>query len=639
MDVDPPDVEPAADDGEVGDAADLAVFVDRLAAAGSDRYTALARTQIRRCIGVGETPPGVRRLAEALAAAVDQTPAPRRPAETVDSVTASIRANTLVVLDGFDVAAVAASVDALLTDGKRVVITGPDPTRCAELQEAMPARTAGRVLDGLPDLSAAELRELRGLLATSTPARRARSGQELPATGDLPAPAEVAELCRQAVHAGEPHLSARMVPALLRDLDPDRRAAVTSIAGLVDRSLRALPDPAGCGWAWRLLSDLVLAQHRTVFDGMLEDTAQAVAAVEHGRDAAPVTLTTRPDAELLGQLRRYRDFLVGGGRVRSYFRSSLQRDTQPVLDTVRVDGRVPATTAEVNRVVEYLELGEWLRRVCAGCVELGIPAPRDDAELHTLSDVLLLVARAVRAVGALRHDVLFLAEDSPLSVPDVASAADVATAVLNFDRYGCGMEAGRRLNTLADQLAGRCALAAMSPEHERACTALRDRDPAGYADAVESLVAARREQRDELRRTTLLLRLGAAAPRLAAAWTALADHSPEALGMAVFLPMPDLLADLPPADSADVVLLVGAAGLGVEHLLLSAVAPRVVAVVGPDEQPAPAPTLLSVLDRAEALVLRREPVPEQPAAAVVPISAGAQPRAVRTAAAVGQAGA
>ena len=51
-------------------------------------------------------------------------------------------------------------------------------------------------------------------------------------------------------------------------------------------------------------------------------------------------------------------------------------------------------------------------------------------------------------------------------------------------------------------------------------------------------------------------------------------------------------------------LVLGAAGLGVERLLLTAVAPRMVAVVGPGEQSDDSPTLLSVLRRASALVIR-----------------------------------
>ena len=447
----------------------------------------------------------------------------------------------------------------------------------------------------------------------------------------------MAELCRQSSSASGAGPGTSMVPGLLAGLDADRRAAVTAVANLVDRSLSALPSVNECGWAWRLLSDLVLAQHRPVFEGLLEDSAQALAAVERGRDAAPVNFTARPADHVLDVLRHYRDFLAGGGRCRTYFRSTVQRDAQPVLAGIRVAGRVPATLDEVNRVVEYLELGEWLRRVCTGCTQLGLPAPRDDSELHRLHDVLMRVAAAVRSVSALRHDVLFLADDSPLSVPDVDSAAQVAAAVLDFEKYGSADEARRRLDAMADRLAERSPGVAIAPEHERACAALRARDAAGYAAAVEALVAARREQQDELRRATLLQRLGAAAPDLASSWTALAERSPAALGMAVFRPMNELLDELPPPDSADVLLVLDAAALGVEHLLLTAAAPRLIAAVGPGERPAPAPTLLSVLQRADALVIHGTTA--GPTAPVVPISVVAQQSRIPRQAAMGQAGA
>jgi hypothetical protein len=84
-------------------------------------------------------------------------------------------------------------------------------------------------------------------------------------------------------------------------------------------------------------------------------------------------------------------------------------------------------------------------------------------------------------------------------------------------------------------------------------------------------------------------------------------------------------------DSADVVIVLGAGRLGVERLLLSAVAPRIVAVVGPGDGRDDRPTLLSVLQRASALVIRGRPTGGR----VVPFN-GNTSRAVRP---VGQAGA
>jgi hypothetical protein len=66
-----------------------------------------------------------------------------------------------------------------------------------------------------------------------------------------------------------------------------------------------------------------------------------------------------------------------------------------------------------------------------------------------------------------------------------------------------------------------------------------------------------------------------------------------------------LLSDLPAPDSADVVVVLGAGALRADALLLTAVAPRLVGVVG-DEPRAPSSgtTLLEVLNQASARFLR-----------------------------------
>ncbi|HZG90231.1 MAG TPA: hypothetical protein VEZ42_08455, partial [Pseudonocardia sp.] len=230
-----------------------------------------------------------------------------------------------------------------------------------------------------------------------------------------------------------------------------------------------------------------------------------------------------------------------------------------------------------------------------------------------LTGTMTAVAAAARAVVALRHDVLFIAPDSPLQVPDVDSAAGIATAVLAAGDHGAVAEAGRRLDRLADELAGRVAVRAMSPEHVRAVAALRGRDAAGYAAALIGLGAARREVRDENRRRALLRTLAEAAPRLAAAWSASLGDGPGpagAFGLAAFVSTERLLSALPPPDSADVVVVHRAGGLGMERLLLAAVAPRLVATTVPGGPAEDGATLLGVLHRAAAAVVG--PGPDTP---------------------------
>lgn len=581
---------------------DLAIFVDRLAAAGSDEATAAAKSQVRGAILAGYSPPGLRRLAEALAASVSELPpAPRRPAEDPSSVVAAMGSSPLVVLEDFDAEAVAATIGALLADGRRVVVTAPTPEALTAVREALPADAAERALEQLPTLHASEMRELRRLLATSTEARRSRAGQRIPAPHTLPPIAEVDTLGARAAQATG--AGSGMIAGLLAGLEPARRDAVTSVAQCVGRSLGNMHSRRDVPWAWSLLSDLIYGHHKAVFDQMLEDTAQAVASLERARRAPAAEVTGPLPPGALDILRRFREFLQAGGRSRGFLRSPAQREVQPVLRLVRVNGRAPETEEQVQRMIEHLELGQRLGRIDAGCAEIGIDAPRDESDLVRLADVLVKVAAAVRSVGALRHDVLFLSATSPVSVPDVDSAADVARAIIDYAENGSADEAAARLGQLADALAAQAPPDATAPEHQQAVDTLRAGDAHGYAAAVDALDAARGESQAEARKSELLNRLSEASPQLANALSIPGEHG-TVLGLACFTPMDSLLSTIPPPDSADVVLVVGAAQLGVERLLLTAVAPRIIAVVAPGETHESAPSLLSVLQRASALVIR-----------------------------------
>ncbi len=603
----------ATGDGvDPGDDAQLAVFVDRLAAAGTDRPTATAARRIRQAIAGGHAPPGVRRIAESLADSVpERPPPPRQPSEGPAAVVAAMRSNGFLVLEDVDSAAVAAAVAALLEDGLRVVVAGSTVAELADVRHSLPAAALPRVVEQLPALSPGEIRELRTLLATSTPARRARAGQTLPEPAVLPSPDEVARLSLIAARPDGSGPVGGMVPALLAGLDRPRRDAVTSVAGYVSTSLGGMPRRDEAEWAWTLLSDLIYGHNRPVFDRMAEDTAQSVATLERTRTAPSVQVTAPLPAGSLDAVRRFGEFLRVGNRARSYFRSPAQRDVAPVLRMLRVGGRVPESYEDVQRVLDHLELGERLARIDVSCAEIGLAAPRDEAELTELADVIVRVGAAARSVGALRHDVLFLGTDSPLAVPDVEAARQVAAAILQYATHGPIAEAGRDLDRMAHELAGRAA----APEHDQAVAALRERDVAGYVEALEAIEGARREVQDEARKRELLSRLGEQAPQLAAAWTA--SGSSAALGLVWFASIDGLLSALPEADTADVVLVLGAARLGVERLLLAAVAPRMIAVLGRGEHGAEAPTLLSVLHRASAVVIRGRTTAS---ATVVPIT-------------------
>ncbi|HEY0816179.1 MAG TPA: hypothetical protein VGE11_23130 [Pseudonocardia sp.] len=628
-------VGPRIGQGGGEDDADLAVFVDRLAAAGSDEATEKAREHVQRVIAEAGTPPGVRRLAEALAASLaDRAPAPRRPAEDASTVVAAMRAMPLLILQDFDVAAVAGAVATLIGDGRRVLVTAPTSAELAALAATLRPDVADRALDALPDMAPGELRELRRLLVTAPLSPAAAGGKQLPPAAMVPRPAEVAALCSRIEHnaASGP---AAMVPALLSGIDYARREAVTSVARFVHRSLRAMYPRADRQWAWNLLNELIYSRHRPEFDQLLEDTAQAVGALDRARQLPSVAVTAPLPPGALAILRRYGEFLFGGGRTRGYLRMPAERrDAIPVLRLLRVDGRPPETADDVRRGVEHLELGARLARIDQGCHAVGIPAPRDERELTELADGLVRVAAAARSVGALRHDVLFLAADSPLAVPDVDTAEQVAAAILGYAQHGVYADADGKLDRMAAQLAGACPALVPAPEHEAAVRALRARDAPAYAAAVDALNAARRQVADAERQAALLERLVAIAPRLASTWAELAPHDPAGLGFVCLRPMDALLSAMPEADSADVVMVLGAHRLGVERLLLAAAAPRLIAVVPPGETPDESPTALSVLQRAATPVIRGRAAAGRN---VVPI--GSRSAAAADATKVGKAGA
>jgi hypothetical protein len=150
--------------------------------------------------------------------------------------------------------------------------------------------------------------------------------------------------------------------------------------------------------------------------------------------------------------------------------------------------------------------------------------------------------------------------------------------------------------------------------------ALRNRDPDGYAVAVDDLIGAHLAQRDERRMAALLAELGSES--LGRAWTPRHDGAPVRPGL-LWLPTSEqLLDDLPPPDRADIVVVLDAARVGVDRALLAAAAPRMLAVGTPGARTGGA-TLLSLLYRATALVIRG-----RAAAApgrVVPLTAGPRP--------------
>jgi hypothetical protein len=584
----------------------LVAFVERLASAG--RGGAAPRTAAARITGdvrAGRVPAGLRTLSTALGAA-----APPRPEEDPahpSTLLGVVAEEPLVVLSDTSPGELARALAELTGYGMRVLLTGAPAERVAAVHDALPASVAGRVATSFPELPVPELQRLRRLLARVGADRTARRGQQLPDVDGMPDPADVAGCCERAgrVVAGAETGEARIVPGLLRDLDADRRGAVTQVARCVLRSLETIAAAPDADRLREVVGRLVHQGLRAEFEALQGHSARQ--RDDRARYAAGPAIEIVEPLPQGGAdvIRRYLDFLDSGGRTRSYFRPQEQKDAEPHLRRFRVAGQAPQNHDHVVAIVHHLDLTRRDDEIARLCSMLGLPIPRDPSELPALTDTLDRVAATARSVGALRHDVLFLQQDSPVSVPDLAAAERVARAIVDYDEHGDPAEAADELERLAATCADRVPDGARAPEHEAVVAALRAHDPQAYTDACEELDRARREvaDRDELDR--LLGELAGTHPQLAETWAADAGRGVPGFGLVVSEPVDDVLGTLPPADTADLVVVLGAGAMQADGLLLTAAAPRMLAVVGDEPRAASSgTTLLEVLNQASARFLR-----------------------------------
>ena len=180
---------------------------------------------------------------------------------------------------------------ALVGDGRRVLVTAATTEELAAVRAALRPDVADRGLDTLPDLSPGELRELRRLLVTALARpRRAAPTSSCPSADRVPHPGRSRRCARGPSTRAPPGPAAAMVPELLAGIDHVRREAVTSVARYVHRSLRAMYPRADRQWAWDLLGELIYSRHRPAFDQLLEDTAQAVGALDRARHLPSVAV-------------------------------------------------------------------------------------------------------------------------------------------------------------------------------------------------------------------------------------------------------------------------------------------------------------------------------------------------------------
>jgi len=604
-----------------------------------DGSPAHAAAEIRRRGAVGEMPIGMYRLSEVLAPVSAAVPAQRVPDGEPGEVVEVVRQYPCAVLDASSPAKVAENLAAVLRDGKRVLVSGVDAEALSAVRDALPAPLHGLCLDSPPPLSDAELRELRSLLVTATPGTRVRLGQALPNPNLVPTADRVAALCRAAGGRGyPPRDGVDLLPELLGGLDSGRLAALMDTARRCMGTLAALDPRGDAEWTGPLLERVLLGSGREKFDSLLRRTTDVVLSADMLRDAGDqmaVVGALPPGA--VDQLRAYVNYLDAGGRARLYFRSPQQKAVQPVLRHLRLDGLPLKDSTALHHALAFVELIEAMDTIGAHCRALQIPEPRNVPGVAELNRQLDRVEEAARAAEHLRHEVLFIHPTSPVPVPDLHAVEHVARTIVETGGESAMARARDELTGLADRLWRSMPPSGVAPEFGVLVGALREMSLPAYLDAQAMLAAARREQADQRRQEQLLGRLRAAAPGLAALWE---EEGPRRFtqGTARFVPLDELLDGLPAADTADLVLLLGAGSLGAENLLVAAAAPRLVAVSTGFASTPPAPaggedTVLDTLRRAGVPVIvaggdgaaASPEVPAQPAASAAPAHAPSAP--------------
>lgn len=585
---------------------------------------ARAAAEIRRRVQAGETPVGLYRLSEVIAPRAAAAPSPRTPIGEPDAVVEVARRYPCAVLDAADAAGIAHGLAGLLTDGRRVVVTGADADQLAAVRAALPESTRRLCLDGALPLSDAELRELRWLMVTVTPQRQQRLGQVLPEPQLVPSPERVAQLCRTAGGKGYPAREpADLIPELLGSLTPTRLQGLIATAQRFQRALASVDSTVAgtttgaagyrdASWARPLLERVLFGSARPGFERLVKRSADIIAAAGTLNSSADrMAVVGELPSDAVEQLNRYAQYLEAGGKAKVYFRSQQQRDVEPTLSHLQLDGMPMKDARLLRQAVAFIELIEAMGKLKQACQSLDVPAPSDVPAVSELNRRLCRIEESVLAVEALRHEVLFIHQSSPVSIPDLATAETVAANIVASGGADQMADARTQLDVLAEALDRSLAeigpAQRPAPEFERLMEPLRGHNLPDYLDALAELSAARRQWTDQHRLAELMGRLREAAPDLASAWDE-AEHA-VTQGTARFVALDQLLAGLPQADTADLVLLLGADKLAPANLLVTAAAPRLLAVgTGFATKPVLAAggstdTVLSVLRRAGVPVI------------------------------------
>ncbi|RKS76567.1 hypothetical protein BZB76_1923 [Actinomadura pelletieri DSM 43383] len=414
-------------------------------------------------------------------------------------------------------------VDDAVGDGGQ----GPEAELRAEAPELawMPVRPD---LPPGPPISRAEATELVVLLAEETAERKARTAQRDVDPGTLPSAAYVRTLIEAESAAAErAERSETDLSRRLRDTDVTFLARLDGNASVVGAALRDLGlDGHPGGWnsadlAVRAFGDALAGRRALIWTRVAEMTSrvgwadQAVAQATGHRIDLPADADLRALAAAAYDLRAH---LVGGGALkRGPLRSAAQRQAEPLLATVRVDGASPTTPELLDLVHTDLLVRITCRELQYVWEAAGISFPADLPPAERVARFVRAHARLGRVLDAmpavdetralLNRFGIAVPLEHPVHWHEYAAALRNALDGLGVDRAAADLDALRdSIGPVGD---------ADPPELRAALTAIGARDPDAYARALGALAEARHERSLQVRCEELLTRLRAAHPDLA----------------------------------------------------------------------------------------------------------------------------
>ncbi|MER8187982.1 AAA domain-containing protein [Kitasatospora sp. NPDC094015] len=277
------------------------------------------------------------------------------------------------------------------------------------------------------------------------------------------------------------------------------------------------------GWVARALADRLgrrcpeLWQRVTDVADVLSDVADGLDQVGLRVVVLPVSLTPEYAHRMAATIPALMDYLAAGRQLRTRFASKAQRDAEELLNTCRVDGKVPASAQDLCAVSAHLQAVTALAGVVARWEQVGAPVAEAPLEvrLAALRERYRHLAE-VDEFGRVREQVDELLVRNgvylDLTRPQAWQAFGEAASALEGRQRA--EEASARLARWDGILRGEDDGAAPPVEALAMAQALHDRDADRYAKELEALVAAQRRDQRRRRCVELFEDLRAASPAL-----------------------------------------------------------------------------------------------------------------------------